>query len=319
MLCFTNPGEINVRCITTLGVNVKPESESPIGFFGTGLKYAIAGILRLRGRIEIYSGTKRYTFESILASIRGHEFGIIHMNGDRLGFTTDLGKHWEPWQIYRELRSNMLDENGKLFIDEDLEPVSGETTIKVWCDEIQSAHEHRGDFWLESVPLYSDHNVEIHAGPSDTVYYHGIKALHGHSSSKYEFSYSIVSQMKLTEDRTFANTYEMKRTLAIALLHCTNGEILNTVLSTTNAECQLDFDQYQEPSDEFKAIVLERIAKKKYVTTTAREVVKRYAADAVAKAEVEEVPELLRIAMLLSAPKDTPMEDVSYYTYVSAV
>ena len=41
------------------------------------------------------------------------------MNGERLGFTTDLGKTWEMWQIFRELYSNMLDEQSQ----DDLSPV----------------------------------------------------------------------------------------------------------------------------------------------------------------------------------------------------
>ena len=38
---FKSNGLIDPLCITTIGVSVN-ESENPIGFFGTGLKYAIA-------------------------------------------------------------------------------------------------------------------------------------------------------------------------------------------------------------------------------------------------------------------------------------
>lgn len=49
---FENPGEIDPRMISTFGVNVK-ENDSAIGFFGTGLKYAIAILLRNHHRISI--------------------------------------------------------------------------------------------------------------------------------------------------------------------------------------------------------------------------------------------------------------------------
>jgi hypothetical protein len=45
IVVFENPGEIDAAAIRTFGVSVK-EGENPIGFFGTGLKYAIAILLR---------------------------------------------------------------------------------------------------------------------------------------------------------------------------------------------------------------------------------------------------------------------------------
>jgi len=45
MIILKNKGEIEIETITTMGVNVK-ECDSPIGFFGTGLKFAIATFLR---------------------------------------------------------------------------------------------------------------------------------------------------------------------------------------------------------------------------------------------------------------------------------
>src|SRR5208282_5619824 len=97
---FTNPGEIDPRTITTLGVSVK-ETKSPIGFFGTGLKIAIAVLLRNHQRITIYSGLTKYEFSCAPETIRGQEFNIVQMNNIPLGFTTDMGKVWEMWMAYR--------------------------------------------------------------------------------------------------------------------------------------------------------------------------------------------------------------------------
>jgi len=41
MIVFENQGEIDLIAFTPFGVNTK-ETDSPIGFFGTGLKYATA-------------------------------------------------------------------------------------------------------------------------------------------------------------------------------------------------------------------------------------------------------------------------------------
>lgn len=56
MIVFENEGEIDPQLIMLIGVNVKA-SDSAIGFFGTGLKYAIACLLRWGEEIEIQSGT----------------------------------------------------------------------------------------------------------------------------------------------------------------------------------------------------------------------------------------------------------------------
>ena len=56
-IIFENPGEIDPVAIITFGINVK-ESDHPIGFFGTGLKYALAILLREGQPITIQSGER---------------------------------------------------------------------------------------------------------------------------------------------------------------------------------------------------------------------------------------------------------------------
>ena len=55
MLSFYNAGIINEISITTFGINAKND-DSAIGYFGTGLKYAIAVLLRNGHEIKIKSG-----------------------------------------------------------------------------------------------------------------------------------------------------------------------------------------------------------------------------------------------------------------------
>src|SRR5437867_1027619 len=95
---FENPGVIDPRSITTFGVSSKDNASKAIGFFGTGLKYAIAILLRNGCGITIYSGGKKYTFGVFKEEIRNDTFQIVTMNNVKLGFTTELGKTWEMWQ-----------------------------------------------------------------------------------------------------------------------------------------------------------------------------------------------------------------------------
>lgn len=62
---FRNKGIIDPRSITTFGVSSK-DSESAIGYFGTGLKYAIAILLREGCKIDIYTGGD-FLFDSLVS------------------------------------------------------------------------------------------------------------------------------------------------------------------------------------------------------------------------------------------------------------
>src|SRR5690554_6101264 len=122
-LAFHNPGVLDSRLITLFGASVKPNSTNPIGFFGTGLKYAIAVTLRLGGKIELHAGGETITISQQTTAIRDKQFSTIFMRDSKgstmLGFTTELGKTWEPWMAYRELLCNALDEGGGVDVVQD--------------------------------------------------------------------------------------------------------------------------------------------------------------------------------------------------------
>src|SRR5690606_26741321 len=138
------------------------DSDSPIGYFGTGFKYAIAVILRNGGRIDLYRGTRHFTFEAGSKTIRGKDFDVIWLFDDggpgedaqcrQLGFTTELGKNWEPWMAYRELHCNALDEGGRTTqLTGDPESFIGEnyTTIIVNWDKFDEVYTNRHQYFLE--------------------------------------------------------------------------------------------------------------------------------------------------------------------------
>jgi len=68
-ILFENSGVIDPRAITTFGVNSK-ETARAIGFFGTGLKYAISLILREGYSITVYSGKNKLEFGKLQEKIR---------------------------------------------------------------------------------------------------------------------------------------------------------------------------------------------------------------------------------------------------------
>jgi len=200
---FQNDGEIDPLVVTTMGVNIKPK-DSSIGHFGTGLKFAIATILRAGGRIEIFSGLKPINIRTEDVEIRGEPFSLVVVNEQATGYTTKLGRNWQMWMAYREIHSNGLDEpNFQVSHSESPAPESGKTLIKVYSDEFQSEYYKRGRTFLSSDPITSTRSVEIHSGGGKEIYYRGV--IVGVLETPSLHTFNFLQSIELTEDRTIKN------------------------------------------------------------------------------------------------------------------
>ena len=78
-LWFVTPGAFPLDAFTTFGTNVKPNTTTPIGHFGTGLKYAVAIALRLGGSVTLYTGGAEYGFYLEKKEFRGKVFNTVRM------------------------------------------------------------------------------------------------------------------------------------------------------------------------------------------------------------------------------------------------
>lgn len=212
MISFITPTLLPIEAATTMGVSVKGSNDA-IGKFGTGLKYAIAGILRLGGKINIWIEGEHFEFTACPTDIRGKVFQIIHCNGNACGFTTELGKHWEPWQLFRELASNSLDEGGTWTNDEPA--VDGGTVIKVDCKPIEDADKYEDVFvGKRDTLIESSNGATVYAGESRHFYFRGIRA----GSFGFVAPVTIdVRDGELSEDRLL-DADKMKRELAWAFV-----------------------------------------------------------------------------------------------------
>lgn len=231
LVTLSNPGLIPIEAVTTMGVSAK-EGENPIGFFGTGLKYAIASLLRTSHKITIWRGLERYDFARQPGEVRGKEFDFIRMTGpdgdSRLGFTTHLGAHWETWQVFREVYSNCLDEGGDLAFNR-IEPQDGHTTIWVTGEAFADAARDKDRIFLASKPIHSGVLTDIHPGPSNGIYYRGVLVAALTEPSAY--TYNLKTSMTLTEDRTLKDTWSASTYISHTLANCEDVQILEKALT----------------------------------------------------------------------------------------
>jgi len=226
---FENPGVIDARSITTFGVSSKDTPATAIGFFGTGLKYAIAILLRNGCGITIYSGGKKYTFGVFREKIRNDEFNLVTMNNTKLGFTTELGKTWEVWQALRELHCNCVDELGASYENTTPDVQSRDCTkVVVQGSAFEQAWMHRASVFLQSAPIHTGEKVSIHPGSSEWVFYRGIRTYKLSTPSLY--TYNILAQMQLTEDRTVKYDWYITQYVVEEVAKLTDEKMLDDIL-----------------------------------------------------------------------------------------
>lgn len=177
---FRNKGLIDMRAIKTFGASVK-KTDNPIGMFGTGLKYAIAICLRNGYDFSLYRGKTCRKFEARKQKMRGETIEFIAMAGDDLGFTTELGKFWLPWQAFRELYCNAMDEDeGEVFTgtEADAAGKTGYTTIVVEGEDFCQLFQERWKYFLNPglSKVHETHSVEIYDDRRDCVFFKGVRA-----------------------------------------------------------------------------------------------------------------------------------------------
>jgi len=235
-LIFHNPGEIDIRGACIAGLSAK-DSKSPIGYFGTGLKYAIASILRWGGEVTIYSGTTRYNFEAAELPFRGQTFNQVYMNGAELGFTTEYGKDWEPWQVFRELYSNARDESGDVMLASGIMCCQGETAILVsGVPDLETCYLSRDEIilpedkhWNEETP-----DLQFSLSPSAHLYYRGVRV----KDTRCHYTWNFRKDIKLTENRTIDDLWGPQTTVRNFIRKdCKDETVIEQMLHLT-----LDFD-----------------------------------------------------------------------------
>ena len=238
MIVFQNKGLINLRALKTFGVSAK-DNPSAIGYFGTGLKYAIAILLRENCTITLYRGRKKYFFTAKKTKIRNDEFSIVCMNGEELGFTTALGKDWEVWQAFRELWCNTTDEGGVIARLE----TKGEakaTTITVEGEAFEEAYDKRETIILIDEPALRLNGVEVHHRPSEYLYYRGIRVQKLRHPSL--LTYNITRTISLTEDRTVRYPWEPLNILKNAIVCSTELDFIKIILTAGEETYEHSFD-----------------------------------------------------------------------------
>lgn len=288
---FRNNGVIDIKFITTFGVSAK-EGTNPIGFFGTGLKYAIAVLLREKQNITIMAGESILTFRTETDSLRGKDFEFIHMDirSDshpdhtvQLPFTTELGKNWKIWQAFRELYCNCVDEGGQSYLNvntlpapeqlknnvismfggddvqmvesrPEIVPNPGQTIIIVNGKEFRHAWEHKDEIILNKRnPIAFDRNIEVF---SDRNVYAFVKTIRAHEFQAVSmFTWNVKTNIELTEDRTIKHTHYLQYYMQQIVAESDNKQFIEQMVLAPKGTVENGLTYSSYPSKTFLDVV----------------------------------------------------------------
>jgi hypothetical protein len=255
---FDTPTQLDLKAITTFGLNAKPNSKSPIGYFGTGLKMAIAVLVRHNIPVQLFIGHTKYVFYTKAEDFRGKEFAFVRMKKEttlgwgytKLPFTTNLAKNWELWMAFRELESNTRDEGGFTWWGGDNPTIKSDpdhTKFVVGPSEAFRAEWAKKDetFLKDGLrePTIDLPDFQVFRNSSKYVYYRGMRVLTLDKPSL--FTYNVLSQSQLTEDRTLKDQFWLPYRIVNYLFQSEDRALLNHYLN-----CTPDYWEYGLPVDD---------------------------------------------------------------------
>lgn len=278
-IVFRTKGKLDLRSLTVFGLNAKVSSH-PIGYFGTGLKYAIAVIAREELPVTFYIGGKKWTVECDATTFRNKKFKSLSLKRHtlipktiNLPFTTELGKNWDVWQAFRELESNTRDEKGDTFIhntegpehdsDGPVEWHAGPefTMIVVEGEQFVEAYMDRHKTFLKDGLTKRDDStgdIEVFALPSEHIYYRGIRVIDLKEDERSEVTYNILRTIDLTEDRTAADIWTVKYYIAQHVAQLKDKGLIEQIVMAPKKSFEASLAlQYHAPSVEFLDTVQE--------------------------------------------------------------
>ena len=273
---FVTNTVIPIEAFTTFGINAKPNSANPIGYFGTGLKYAVAIVLRLGGNFRLLIDGAEYQFYLSSSTFRGKYFDKVRMKKrndlfskwryEALPFTTELGKNWELWQAFRELESNTRDENGWSGMTEPSSHSAskGRTIIEIDCEGFEEAAKAENEVFLDkSGPkIFENGQMTIYDAPSKYLYYRGVRVYDLRYPSRFTYEFKQ-GQVNLSEDRTARNSFHLFWLVSSVLMtEIRDKSLIYKALNKSNNEEARFFEGHDLPfsaaiygvSDEFRHV-----------------------------------------------------------------
>jgi len=241
---FANKGEIDLNAFKLLGASSKRDATDKIGFFGSGLKYATALMLREGIDFKVYAGKKEVKFGLIQQNFSGATFDVITVDGEKTSLTTQAGPDWEPWFAIREIYSNTIDEGGSMELVSDMSPDKGATKIYIeMSDKLGDVTKNWQDYFSFKRPVVDETSL---TGSFDrkrsykifskrlieypVFFRRGIRV--GEiKSAKSLFDYDF-TDIEINESRVMRESWKAQQMIGEALMFSTNKNVIKKFIDS---------------------------------------------------------------------------------------
>jgi hypothetical protein len=208
-----------------------------IGYFGSGLKYAIASLLRNNIHFRIFSGKKELVLTTKQADFRDQEFQIICVNGKETSLTTQMGgKDWDnTFAPIREIYSNALDEDPLASIAEcdNMATKDGFTCFFIqMTEDVYHFFKHKNEYFCDKTKaLNTGYFINILPGTPDGIrlFRKGILCKFD-DKTKSIFNYDS-THFPINESRVLSSDWEAKYDIARGLANCNDVNIINKLIA----------------------------------------------------------------------------------------
>ena len=217
-ILIQNDGEIETNSFELIGASTKRNDSTKIGFFGSGLKYSIAFMMRHKIDFKIYSGLNEVEFSVTPEKLKEQSFDRICINGKPTSYTTTMGPTWEfQWYVLREIYCNAVDEGSCQMIKstEIVEPSLGKTRIyieltgdlqKVINDWDAYFSDEREPLFTTPSSVYTSHldskvssqSIKVFSKTNGVLFRKGIKV---YEDDKMQYDYDC-EHVQINEDRS---------------------------------------------------------------------------------------------------------------------
>lgn len=236
---ISNTGQIDIEAFKLLGASTKTSSSDKIGCFGSGLKYAIAYLLRHNLEFFVYSGLDEVKFDLQKIKLRDQEFSKIVVNGSETSITTSWGKNWNKWQIFREIVANGMDEEDFIINKtKSINPEANKTKFYLKYNDFQKYYNHSNIYFLNdynTLPVILD-KKEIN---KLIVYKKGVRVVEEEEINNQKlslpdslFNYRLET-INLDEER-IASKWEIDYEVAKLLVESTDVILIKKLLKNLN-------------------------------------------------------------------------------------
>ena len=233
-------GIIDTQAFSLLGASSKREDKTKIGFFGSGLKYSIAYLLRNKIAFRTFADYKEIKFTTTPIPFRDKSFDVISVDGKETSMTTEMGMDWEPWFAIREIYCNALDEGEShisIVSENKCLPIEDKTVFYIQATaEFQDIVDNWDLYFSENRKdlLYSDTEMnQLYTGGDKLIVYRkGIRCLYS-KEEKTIFNYDL-SWVQINESRTIKSEWDFKYSLKGWLQKITNPKIIAHIMNTIN-------------------------------------------------------------------------------------